>query len=257
MTMLKAATIDFAAVSDVGKVRGENQDRWFADAELGLFLVADGLGGHAAGGLAAQIVAEVLPRLLKRRLQSGPHTPCAEAAEQISAALVELSEQLREESRSVPGLKGMGSTVVLALLRGRQAVVAHMGDSRAYLLHAGRLLQLTKDHTIAQLLVDHGKLAPEQAASHPARGRLTRYVGMGTEAIPETGRVRPGPRRPPPALQRRADGHAQRPANSGDPQRAAAGREGLPATDRSRQPDGRERQCHGLDRDSRQRRGVR
>ena len=178
--------IDFAAVTDMGSVRSENQDRWFADPEQGLFVVADGMGGHAAGALAAQIVADVLPRLLERRLPGSRHTPCAEMAEQISAALVELSEQLREESRGALGLKGMGSTVVLALLRGRRAVVAHLGDSRAYLQHAGRIEQLTKDHTVAQLLVDNGKLAAAEAARHPARSQLTRYVGMAAAALPET-----------------------------------------------------------------------
>ncbi len=179
-------TISYAGLSDMGRIRKANEDRWFADPHLGLYLVADGIGGAAAGGLASQIVAEVLPRLLGNRLQSSPHTPCADVAEQVSAALIELSERLREESRHAAGLKGMGSTVVLALLRGSQAVVAHMGDSRAYLLHAGRLGQLTKDHTIAQLLVDHGKLAAAEAARHPAHGQLTRYVGMSMEALPET-----------------------------------------------------------------------
>jgi protein phosphatase len=189
-------TISYAGLSDVGRLRTANEDRWFADPRQGLYLVADGIGGSAAGGLASQIVAEVLPPLLRNRFHSAKNGTCPNVAEQVSAALVELSERLREESCSALGLKGMGSTVVLALLRGRQAVVAHLGDSRAYLLHAGRLQQLTKDHTVAQLLVDHGKLAPEQVAGHPAHGKLTRYVGMGTEARPETGRfdLAPGDR---------------------------------------------------------------
>jgi serine/threonine protein phosphatase PrpC len=189
-------TISHAGLSHVGHLRTANEDRWFADPRQGLYLVADGIGGSSAGGLASRIVAEVLPRLLWSRLQGAENGACPDLAEQVSAALSELSERLREESRGVMGLTGMGSTVVLVLLRGRKAVVAHMGDSRAYLLRAGRLDQLTKDHTIAQLLVDHGELAPEEAASHPARGHLTRFVGMVSEALPETEtfELRPGDR---------------------------------------------------------------
>ena len=180
------ATISYAGLSDVGRVRAENEDHWFADPEQGLYLVADGIGGAAAGGLASQIVAEVLPRLLHNRLNGTEDMAGPDIANRVSAALVELSERLRQESRSALGLKGMGSTVVLALVRDRQTVVAHMGDSRAYLLKAGRLEQLTKDHTIVQLLVNRGEIAPEEAVNHPAHGQLTRFVGMGTGAIPET-----------------------------------------------------------------------
>lgn len=179
-------TICHAAMTDVGRVRAANEDRWFADPAQGLYLVADGMGGSAAGGLASQIVAEVLPKLLARRLKGNGPQLGPQAVEQVSGAVVELSEQLREESRDAPGLKGMGSTVVLALVRGTQAVVSHLGDSRAYLLRAGNLRRLTKDHTIAQLLLDRGDLTPEEAAGHPTQSRLTRFVGMGTEAMPET-----------------------------------------------------------------------
>jgi protein phosphatase len=180
------STISSAGLSDVGRVRTENEDHWFADPQQGLYLVADGIGGAAAGGLASQIVAEVLPPLLRSKLRGAKDLAGPEIARQVSAALVELSERLREESQDALGLKGMGSTVVLTLVRDRQAVVAHMGDSRAYLLRTGRLEQLTKDHTLAQLLVDRGEIAPEEAVSHPARGRLTQFVGMGMEAIPDT-----------------------------------------------------------------------
>jgi PPM family protein phosphatase len=180
------STINHAGLTDIGRVRTANEDRWFADSRQGIYLVADGIGGSAAGGLASQIVAEVLPRLLRSRLRGIKDSAAADITKQVSAALAELSERLRDESQVAPGLKGIGSTVVLAFVWDWQTVVAHMGDSRAYLFRAGRLEQLTKDHTIAQLLVDRGELAPGEAASHPTHGRLTRFVGMGTESLPET-----------------------------------------------------------------------
>ena len=176
----------YAGLSDVGRVRTENEDRWFADPDQGLFLVADGIGGSAAGGLASQIVAEVLSRLLHKRLSEAKRKTSPDVAKHVSATLIELSERLRQESRGALGLKGIGSTVVLALVRDRQAVVAHMGDSQAYLFRAGRLERLTEDHTIVQLLVNHGQITLEEAACHPGHGQLTRFVGMGTEAVPET-----------------------------------------------------------------------
>ncbi len=180
------STVNYAVLSDIGRLRTANEDRWFADPRQGLYLVADGIGGSAAGGLASQIVVEVLPRLLRSKLRDAKHSAGPEIVKQVAAALVELSERLRDESRRALGLKGMGSTVVLALVRDWQAVMAHMGDSRAYLLRAGRLEQLTRDHTIAQLLVDRGELMPDEMASHPAQSQLTRFVGMATEALPET-----------------------------------------------------------------------
>ena len=248
------STIRYAGLTDVGRVRAANEDRWFADPGQGLYLVADGIGGCVAGGLASQIVAEVLPRLLRRKLaglaspappptlarraSEGPPPPTRSVSEgsptlarstsercprvglashapspphrgsapsgvpnpavseltrQVSAALVELSEQLHKESQATPGLKGIGSTVVVALVRGWQAVIAHLGDSRAYLLRAGRLEQLTKDHTLAQLLVDQGEILPEDVANHPARSQLTRFVGMSTAALPEAESVELAP----------------------------------------------------------------
>ena len=83
-------------------------------------------------------------------------------------------------------MQGMGSTVVLALVRDSRAIIAHLGDSRAYLLHAGRLRQLTRDHTLAESLVAAGAVSADEAAGHPARSRLTRYVGMPGDPSPET-----------------------------------------------------------------------
>lgn len=177
--------IDFAGLSDIGKVRRENEDHWFADSEQGLFLVADGMGGALGGGLASRAVAETLPTIIERKLRDLGDCQTTTVSGVIAESLVALSEQLRSESRGQEGLDGMGSTVVLLLVRGGMGLVAQLGDSRAYRLRDGRLEQLTQDHTIVQLLLDSGDLRPEDVADHPARGQLTRFVGMEGAALPE------------------------------------------------------------------------
>jgi PPM family protein phosphatase len=191
--MSTTSVIAHAGLSDVGRVRQENEDHWFADPKMGLYLVADGMGGALAGGLASKAVAEVLPRLLRQKLEDIRRLDDPAATRQVLAALREMSNRLRKESRGKPSIDGLGSTVVLALVAQQQALVAHLGDSRAYLLHDRRLEQLTKDHSICQLLVDCGEITPEEARSHPARGQLTRFVGMCDGPLPEANAVELAP----------------------------------------------------------------
>jgi len=178
-------TTAHAGLSDVGRMRSENEDRWFADPEFGLYLVADGMGGTFGGELAAEAVSTVLPRLLGRKMEGVESLDSPQALALVLEALTEMSDRLREESARQVGYSGIGSTVVLALVRGTRAIIAHMGDSRAYRLHGEELTQLTKDHSIVQLLVDGGDFTPEEAATHPARSQLTRFVGMKEESLPE------------------------------------------------------------------------
>ena len=178
-------TITAAGRSDRGRIRQDNQDRWGIEPTQGLYLVADGMGGRLAGGLAAQQVVDQLPVLLTRYLGGGTDLDAPEATEQVLAALRDLSAQLWQESAGRPGLEGMGATVVLALVRKAHALIAWLGDSRAYLLRARRLEQVTQDHTIVQILLSTGEITPEEAATHPARGQVTRFVGMAGEALPE------------------------------------------------------------------------
>jgi len=187
-------TLHYAALTDPGCVRGTNEDHWTADPEQGLFIVADGMGGECAGALASKTVVETLPGLVRQSFAGMNGFPRHGAGRRLAKAIVTLSTQLREQTRNEPGLAGLGSTVVCALVRDAQAVIAYMGDSRAYRLRQGRLKQLTKDHTLVQLLLDYSEITPAEALTHPARGQLTRHVGMEGEPLPEARLIRLMPR---------------------------------------------------------------
>lgn len=173
-----------AALSDRGRVRAENEDACLARSEQGLFLVADGLGGHRAGAVAAQAIVETLPAFLAEDLAGGACTP-RRAASALRRVLSQLSSELRERGRRYPELTGMGATVVVGFGVGARLCVAHLGDSRAYLMRGGRLRCLTRDHNVAGELVRGGFLTAAEARDHEARHHITRYVGMDGDAMPD------------------------------------------------------------------------
>jgi protein phosphatase len=181
--------LDFAAASDAGRVRSHNEDRWAAHPDDGLFLVADGLGGHRAGALASRVVAEGFPKLLLARAAALPPGDIDALAERVLESIRELSNDLCAQASDEPGLEGMGATLVVLLVRGDQAIVAHLGDCRAYLLRDRELRQLTRDHTLVQLLLDRQAIEAAEAAAHPSRGQVTRYVGMPHMPLPEIRRL--------------------------------------------------------------------
>lgn len=177
-----------AGLSDSGRVRTKNEDRWVADPSLGLYMVIDGMGGHPAGALAADIIAQTFPRQIVERL-ANVDAPLDDATvQQVQTLLSSLSKALADETRGEFGLEGLGATVVVLLVRGHQGLVAHLGDSRAYLLRDSQLTRLTKDHTIVQLLLDRGEILPEEAADHPARHQITRFVGLEDTPLPDVHR---------------------------------------------------------------------
>jgi len=178
-------TLTFFGMTNPGHVRPENEDAWFADPEQGLFLVSDGIGGQSAGALASKIVVEVLPQMVRQRMQGWRKTAAIKAANNLKGILCELSGQVRQRTEGQLGLDGMGATVVLALIRGARALIAHMGDSRLYLFRKKRLKQLTRDHTVARLLVESGDISKKEALTHPTSSQLSRFVGMGGEPLPE------------------------------------------------------------------------
>jgi len=160
------------AGSDVGRLRSGNEDSYFCGETV--FAVADGLGGHQGGEVASAAAVEPLARL------DGPSFPDpGRAAEALAGAIREANEAILDRAAGDPALYGMGTTVTAAAVAGDGYLqLAHVGDSRAYLLHEGSLDQLTTDHTIVGELVRRGRLTPEQAAIHPERSILTRAVGL-------------------------------------------------------------------------------
>lgn len=175
-----------AGLSDRGRVRKANEDRWVADDAQQLYLVADGMGGHLSGELAARIIAETLPAKLRPTLERAGEFGEAIIVEKILQIIARLSRQIRIESQNQPGLDGMGSTLVLAWIYGRRVLIAHLGDSSAFLLREGCLERLTQEHTLVQLLVADGQLDDDRTTPHPAASQLTRYVGMPGDALPDS-----------------------------------------------------------------------
>jgi serine/threonine protein phosphatase PrpC len=160
------------AGSDVGRMRSGNEDSYFCGQTV--FAVADGLGGHQGGEVASATAVEPLARLDGR----GFADP-GEAAEALATAIREANQAILDRAAGDPALYGMGTTVTAAAVAGDGHVqLAHVGDSRAYLLREGALDQLTTDHTVVGELVRRGRLTPQQAAIHPERSILTRAVGL-------------------------------------------------------------------------------
>jgi protein phosphatase len=174
-----------AGLTDRGQVRPANEDHWFGDDEQQLYMVADGMGGHPSGELAARIVVETLPAQWRVAMESDGQLSASETVDRAVQVVTQLSRQLRDASQNQIGLEGMGTTLVFAWIRGEELLVVHLGDSSAFLLRNGLLNRLTTSHTLLQLLVNEGAIAPNQDASHPAANRLTRYMGMDGEALPE------------------------------------------------------------------------
>ena len=181
----------FGAASDVGKVRQNNEDAWFADSESGLFVVADGMGGQQAGELASKMVVDALPKLLAQRLGRLFRPRPRALRYWLPRVLCELSRAVWQTAQAHAKLHGMGSTVVLALVRDGRMHLAHLGDSRAYFLRRGAMIRLTDDHSVVALLLRAGAITLEEARVHPARGAITRFVGMEEPAEADTCTLEP------------------------------------------------------------------
>jgi PPM family protein phosphatase len=171
-----------AARTDIGRVRKNNEDALWVDEPLGLLVVADGMGGHAGGEVASAVAVKAIAAYVREHLAGSEAVD--QAAALLQAAIRTADEAIWATARTRRELRDMGTTVVLALCRGNQVHVAHVGDSRAYLLRQGELRQLTEDHSVVARLIKAGQLTPRRARSHPLRHQITRYLG-GRQAVAE------------------------------------------------------------------------
>lgn len=171
--------IKVGARTDVGMVRSGNEDNFFAeaDARRGVFVVADGMGGHAAGEVASEMAVQIVARALLP-LESVDQ-PGAE--ETVASALKDANRAIYERMLAEVDKQGMGTTASVLVMSDRGYLIGQIGDSRVYLLRDGALVQITKDHSYVQEQVDAGLLTPEQARYHPYSNVITRCVGASDE----------------------------------------------------------------------------
>jgi PPM family protein phosphatase len=174
-----------AGSTDVGCVRKHNEDCFLMDVDLGLFVVADGLGGHAAGEVASQIVVETVARFVGETMEKDRTWPVeydpslTYDGNRLKVALLLSDQAIAADIRQNPERETMGSTVVAGLFHGPKITLAHVGDSRAYLLGPEGIHQVTRDHSWVAEQVANGILTPSEARVHPFRNVITQALGNG------------------------------------------------------------------------------
>lgn len=165
--------LSYGAGTDVGNVRDHNEDCYLAEPLLGLWLVADGMGGHACGEVASDIVV----RTIREAVGNG---------DDLTDAIQRAHEAILESVKKGIGKPGMGSTVVAIHVRGNNYKLAWVGDSRAYLWN-GALKQISKDHSLVQMLVDTGNITEKEAMSHPQKNIIYQNLGAQDTGVVNTG----------------------------------------------------------------------
>ncbi|MGH7702731.1 MAG: Stp1/IreP family PP2C-type Ser/Thr phosphatase [Gemmatimonadales bacterium] len=179
-----------AARTDTGIVRSGNEDNYLMLSERGIFIVADGMGGHAAG----EVASEMAVRLISKGLGSLRGLTDEQAGERMRLAIVQANNAIFERTLTEHDKRGMGTTTTAMILLPHRYLIGQVGDSRAYLMRNGQFFQVTKDHSYVQEQVDLGLLTPEQARVHPYSNVITRCIGANSEVVPDLyyGGLRPG-----------------------------------------------------------------
>lgn len=172
-------------MTDVGRVRSHNEDSFFVDDEIGLYLVADGMGGHAGGAHASQTCVEVVDKVVRRGLGGIASLPRESASaaitELLGASASEASARIFDKAQADTSLHGMGTTLCGILFHQDRGYVVHVGDSRCYLFRQGSARQLTNDHSWLNEQIQAGLLTEEEAAASDLKHIITRSVGFERE----------------------------------------------------------------------------
>lgn len=169
-------------LTDPGCVRAQNQDVYQIeklDGSTMLCLVCDGMGGAKSGNVASSLAADVFVQEVRRNWKHGLSDERIDQILQSAAKLANFT--VYDQARQFEEFNGMGTTLVAALVHGKKATVIHVGDSRAYAITRDGIRQLTKDHSVVQMMLERGELTPEQARTYPGKNLITRAIG--TEGI--------------------------------------------------------------------------
>ena len=178
---------DVCGATDVGRRRESNEDQYLVDPEIGVYAVADGMGGHAAGEVASELAITTLASTLRQ--DGWPESPTegteqerkTRTARSMRQAIIEANRNICQAVEEHAEWKGMGTTLVAMAISGNSAIIGHVGDSRAYLVRGGQLSRLTSDHSWVNEQVKLGLLSAEDAQRHPWRNIVTRALGNRTE----------------------------------------------------------------------------
>lgn len=171
--------IDAAGKSDIGRVRTTNQDAYHIgkiSTDMAWSVVCDGMGGANGGNVASLVAVGAISANMDRNYS--PQKPDSSIHSLITTAVINANALVYQKSKQSPELSGMGTTVVLTVIKNDMAYIAHAGDSRAYHITDTNIRQITKDHTMVQYLIETGELTPEKAKDHPKRHLITRAVGV-------------------------------------------------------------------------------
>jgi len=180
-------TYEFFSALDTGRQRSNNEDAVALDPECGLAVLADGMGGYNAGEVASGMATSFIHTEFGRWLrESGPQVPEQDLARAMDICVDNANRAIFNAANADPRYSGMGTTLVVAAFRDAQVLVGHVGDSRAYRLRAGRLQQITRDHSLLQEQIDAGLISPEQAAFSTHKNLVTRAVGVEDTVMLET-----------------------------------------------------------------------
>ncbi len=183
--------IQALACTDIGRAKPTNEDAFLVDAQNRLYIVADGMGGHAAGEVASAMAIEEVKRFVERhRAKIDQFVQTGEGRERVQEimehAVRHAGQLIHQVGQSNRDKRGMGTTTSALLLTPRRGFIAHVGDSRVYLVRGDEVVQLTEDHSLINELIKRGKLRPEDAANAPYRNAVTRAVGVHADVQVDT-----------------------------------------------------------------------
>jgi protein phosphatase len=186
MTQALTLTLDFAAATDIGCRRTNNEDSYGYDAEDHIYVVCDGMGGNAAGEVASGMAVRALIETFGAMgVHAAGGDPVAPIENRLIASIFEANRVVHDAGIENPELHNMGTTLVCACLDGNRVVIGNVGDSRAYLLRNGSCLQITQDHSLLDEEVRSGNMTPEMAAASNLQSVITRAIGVADVVEPD------------------------------------------------------------------------